>query len=61
MRRTTAPWFPAALVLLQVHTIADVLFTGGRPIAAVSAATFLVAWAWLASLRNRKPADASSR
>lgn len=60
MRRTT-PWIPVALVLLEVHTIADVLFTGGRPIAAIAAAVFLVAWAWLASLRNRKPTDASSR
>lgn len=51
------PWLLLVFVVFQLHTIADVLFTGGRPIAAISALLFLASGAYFAS-RPRETADA---
>lgn len=62
MRQTLiGPWLALTMMLVQLHTIADVLFTGGHPTAAVSAALFLIVWAYLTRPQAKKPADASSR
>jgi hypothetical protein len=60
-RLANGPWLPMAVVLFQLHTIADVLFTGGRPMAATSAVTFLVVWGYLARPRTESRDHAGHR
>lgn len=60
MRRfLDGPWIATAAVLYLLFNVADVLFTGGRPIAAISPLVTLAALAYIASTREH--ADARRR